>query len=188
LGEEGLVCKSKKPKKVRMRNIDEKIFIGIMEIRLQYPFLGKSKVKILLDKYCNDNEIKGVSESTVGRIIKEFKERGILTKELPKNFTFEARTRNILSKTKNQKTKQNIIKFRRGKEKYTPKQPGDLIQIDTEEERLHGKKLFIISAIDYKSAFVFSFVSKTLNSTMAKTFFQKLEQVSPYEIKANSNR
>ena len=184
LGKVGLICKSKKPKKVRMRNIDERIFIGITEIRLQYPFLGKSKVKILLDKYCIDNGIEEVSESTVGRIIRELKERGILTKELPKNFTFEARTRNILPKTKNQRIKQSIIKLRRGKEEYTPKQPGDLIQIDTEEERLHGKKLFIISAIDYKSAFVFSFASKNLNSTMAKTFFQKLEQISPYKIKA----
>lgn len=181
----GLDNKSCKPKRIRISNIDERIFIAILNIRLQYPFLGKSKVKILLDKYCLDIGIQIISESTVGRIISQLKQRNILDNKLPKNFTFEARTGNIFySKTKNQKTKQSIIKLRRNKEEYIPKQPGDLIQIDTEEERLHGKKLYIISAIDYNSSFTFSLASKTLNSQMAKNFFKKLEQIFPYQIKA----
>ena len=35
-----------------------------------HPRIGKEKIKPLIDKYCAENNLKTVSESTIGNIIK----------------------------------------------------------------------------------------------------------------------
>jgi hypothetical protein len=60
----------KRPKRVRKSVIPAEITEFIKTIRLRYPRIGKEKIKPILDKYCSENGIKSISESTIGNIIK----------------------------------------------------------------------------------------------------------------------
>ena len=56
--------KSKKPKNYRQSNIDSIVIQYIQIIRLQYPNLGKDKLKIMLDKYIEEYNSKQGSKSS----------------------------------------------------------------------------------------------------------------------------
>ena len=174
---ESLNNQSRKPVNHRKREVSPRITKILQSLRLQYPFLGKAKLKAMLDKYCKESGLKTISESTVGRLLSDLKKNKQIP-VFPKKFTFEAKTGRILPKTKNQRSKQEKIR-RNG---YLPKNPGDLIQLDTVEKFLDGVKRYVISATDYVSSFTFSLTYKNLSSSTAKDFFQKLEQVTPFEI------
>lgn len=60
----------KRPKRVRKSIIPVEVTEFIKTIRLENPRLGKEKIKPLLDKYCSENSIRSVSESTIGNIIR----------------------------------------------------------------------------------------------------------------------
>ncbi|MEI6729542.1 MAG: helix-turn-helix domain-containing protein, partial [bacterium] len=68
--------RSKKPKNYRKSEVDGRILQFIQKQRLQHPNLGKDKLKVLLDNYCNEHNLKDIfnplttiSTSTIGRII-----------------------------------------------------------------------------------------------------------------------
>ena len=48
---------------------------------------------------------------------------------------------------------------------------------------INGIRRFIITAIDIKSGFAFSYAYKSLSSQSAKDFMQKMDKVSPFDIK-----
>ncbi|MGB9716470.1 MAG: helix-turn-helix domain-containing protein [Thermodesulfovibrionales bacterium] len=60
----------KRPKRVRKSIIPVEVTEFIRTIRLQHPRLGKEKIKPLLDRYCSENGIRSISESTIGNIIR----------------------------------------------------------------------------------------------------------------------
>ena len=62
---------SKIPKNKRKRETNLRVIDYIVIIRKKYPRMGKDKIKVLLDEYCKDSDIKSISSSTIGRIIKE---------------------------------------------------------------------------------------------------------------------
>lgn len=61
---------SKEPKNKRKAKVDNLVIEFIKQIRLRYGDMGKEKIKILLDEFCRNNNLKPTSASTVGRIIK----------------------------------------------------------------------------------------------------------------------
>ncbi|MBU1130243.1 DDE-type integrase/transposase/recombinase [Patescibacteria group bacterium] len=158
----GLVNKSTKPYNTRKMYVDTKIFDFIKALRERYPRLGKDKIKILLDDYCQKENIKSVSESKVGRIIKR------------NNWYFYL-------------GKRNKGRIRRDKKRafgYEVKKPGDLFQIDTVVRFEHGIKRYIVTAIDVVSKFAFAYTYKNHSSRSTADFAQKLIGVTPYPIKA----
>ena len=112
-GIEALKDKSRAPKRRRKRNIDIRVIDFIVDIRKRYGRIGKEKIKVLLDEYCKENGIKTVSSSTIGRIIKD------------RNLFFYHKEYTHFGKKKRKMKK----KLRRCG--YRPKNPGDLIQIDS---------------------------------------------------------
>ncbi len=68
-----LIPYSTRPCKVRTSNVSEKIIKFIKELREKHPRLGKEKIKPFLDKYCIENDLRTVSESTIGNIMKRCK-------------------------------------------------------------------------------------------------------------------
>jgi putative transposase len=175
---QSLTNTSTRPHKPRQRIIEPRVLGAIQRLRIQYPFLGKAKLKVMLDEYCREAGFNIISESTIGRLIGELKQNRCIPITLPK-FSFEARTGNLLPKTKNQTPKEQKLR----REGYIPQAPGELFQLDTVETRISGKKYFTTSAIDYVSCFTFSYTYNHLSSTTAKDFFQKLESVCPFGIK-----
>ena len=165
--------KSTKPKRVRKSKISYLLIEEVTRIRYQYPRMGKSKLKVFLDQYCEKNNLDKISESSIGRIIKRLKNSGKIPSY--KRLSYYAdrdKFRNCQCSSKQ--------KLRRSG--YYPKQPGELVQIDCVIKMRNGVRRYIVSAIDYTSSFAYSYAYKSLSSTITSDFIDKLITVAPFAI------
>ncbi len=159
---------SQAPKKRNKRKIHPLVLKEIKRLRLEViPNMGKDKVEIFLNILCKENNIKNISASTIGRIIKE------------KKIYHQRQKISHFGKIK-------VVK--RSKKLHKPKEfkvneVGDLIEVDTIVRFDYGIKRYIITAIDVHTRFTFAHVYQNHNSISTKDFFQKLERVFPYQIK-----
>lgn len=172
---EALNEKPKAPKNPRKSKIEPKIKEFIKEFRKLHPRTGKEKIKPELDAFCQRIGLKTISEPTIGRIIKELKEKG----EIPKKFkvSFYGKTGKVVIR----EPKPRKPKLRR--KGYQPESPGDLIQIDAVVKFVWGIKRYILTAIDLRSEFAFAQAYTHLSSKSASDFFEKLKKVAPFEIR-----
>jgi len=159
---------SQAPIKRRKRIINPRITAEIKRLRLEVcPNMGKDKVKIFLDQFCQENNLKPISASTIGRIIKD------------KRIYHQRQKVSHFGKIKAvKKTK----KLRKPKD-FTANKIGDLIEIDTIVKFDWSIKRYIITAVDTHTRYTFAWIYKRPSSANAKDFFQKLELIFPYQIK-----
>ena len=167
-----LIPKSKRPKKLR-KGIDLFIYERkIIEIRKEHPRMGKAKIYSFLFDFCEEKNIPKISESTVGRIIKKLKERG----EIP--IKLKQTSKGNLVEVKNKK------KMKKDRRKdFTPKKPGDLVQIDTICKFINGIRKYIVTGIDCTTSFAFSYSYSSLSSKIARDFFIKFKKACPFGIR-----
>jgi hypothetical protein len=166
---------SRAPKRKRKSKISSAIREFIKQYRIHHPGVGKETVKPELDEYCKRKGLRTISESTIGRVIKELKERG----EIPLSKTmlsFHARTGKFVIR----KTPKRVKKVRRGK--FTPSLPGDLFQLDLIVIFLNEIKRYILTTIDLKTKFAFVYAYRSLSSLNASDFMKKLKRASPFTI------
>jgi len=64
-----LVPKSTKPKTTRRMQTPLSVLALIKNLREQYPRMGKFKLKLFVDQFCQDQRIKTLSVSTIGKVI-----------------------------------------------------------------------------------------------------------------------
>lgn len=136
-------------------------------MREEYPRWGKDKLAVLLDE-------KGFScsASTVGRIIRRLKERGVLKEPMP----------NYVSTAK--RAKMRPYAQRKPKD-YKVKQMGDLIQLDTLDIRpLPGVVLKHFTAHDVVSRWNVIGVYPRSTATNAVHFLNALERRMPFPLRA----
>ena len=184
--------KTKKPKKYRQRQINGQILQFIQQIRLQYPTLGKDKLKVLTDNFVKESnndkqdkqsnfpKLKTISNSTIGRILTSFKEQRIIpnwTTKQSKKVGLNGSTGKLTLRIIKRKKKKNRRKD------YKPDNPGDLVQIDCITYIINRVRRYLICAVDLKSRFSFTYGYNTLSSSTAKDFLIKFQQVFPYQIK-----
>jgi len=163
-----LIPKSRRPKRLRKMMVSPEIILYIRKLREEHPRIGKEKIKPLLDEYCNKRNIKTVSVSTIGKIIKRYDLRFPLS-----SLSYH----NPQSKW----AKRKIVRGKhRKKVKHSPKynKPG-YIEIDTIEKFINGIKRYIYNAVDINTRFDFSYAFKSKNSKNTVKFFKKLEEVYP---------
>lgn len=159
--------KTRRPKRLRTPTTEVRIVERVRYYRELYPRWGKEKIAILLRR-------EGIftSISTVGRTIKRLKERGILKEPIP----------NFIS------TKKRFLRRAwavRRPEGYTPKEPGDLVEIDTLDVRpIPGvvRKQFTGRDVISKWDCVEIFGSATAG--LAARFLESMIQRLPFTIKA----
>lgn len=160
---------SQAPKVRRKRVIHPKIVQEIKRLRLEVcPNLGKDKVKIFMDEFCKRENLKPISASTIGRIIKE------------KRIYHHRQKISHYGKIKTQVRKKKLRK----PEGLLTKAMGDLIEIDTIVKFDLGMKRYIITACDIHTRYTFAWSYRRANSRNAQDFFTKLTQVFPYPIKS----
>jgi transposase InsO family protein len=165
-----LMPKSRKPKRLRKMIVDPEIISFIRRTREEHPGIGKEKIKPLLDKYCKERNIKTMSISTIGRIIKRYDMR-----YTPKEIGYH----NPNSKwAKNKRLKRNKVHTNRIKHSPVSSSLG-YIEIDTIVKFINGIKRYIYNAVDINTRFSFSYAYKSKNSKNALLFFKKLEKVYP---------
>lgn len=171
---EALNNKSRAPKKKNKRKVDYRVEEFIIVERRTHPRLGKKKLTPLLRAECVKWGIPAPSEPTVGRIIKDLKERRLLPQYT--KLSFHAGTGNLNERKPPKKAK----KLRRKGHKAD--KPGALVEIDTVVIFVNNIRRYIITAIDVHGRFAYAHTYKSPSSANAKDFFEKLNEVVPFVI------
>jgi transposase InsO family protein len=160
-----LIPYSRTPKNKRVMLTDPRIIRYIKTVRTDHPHLGKEKTKPLLDQFCLENDLRPVSVSTIGKIIKR---HNIFPHKLSR--AYHSPSSGWAKEKINYKPKI----------KHSPKpQSVGYIEIDTITCFINGVKRYIINAVDIKLKFQFSYTYSRLSSDKALDFFHKFEMVYP---------
>ena len=159
----------------RKRSVHPFIEEFIIEYRTAHPGIDKTSITPILTLACNQQGIKPISESTVGRIITDLKAR----RRLPAhNKVFlSGKTGRLLARGVTRKKQ----KVRR--KDYRPERAGDLIQMDTVSIFAEGVKRYIFTAIDVNTRFAFANTYKSNSSSNGSDFLGKFLEVAPFAIK-----
>ena len=150
------------PKKRRKRNVLAEVETFIIAEREAHPRLGKKKLAVLLrgDGYA-------VSESYVGRVIHDLKERHLLPSG--KRLSFFAATGRH----------HEVHQVRRTKLRRTHKQG---MELDTIIRFIDGTKRYILTAIDVERKFAFAGAYTSHSSKSAADFLRRVIEVCPFLI------
>ncbi len=167
-----LALGDKTPIRKRKRLVDPFILDFILKYRADHPGVDKTTITPVLTVACRRAGIKPVSESTVGRIIHDLKEKGRLPKS--NKITINARfDKLVVREAKPRKKKAR----RKG---FVPQQPGDLIQMDTISIFTGGLKRYIFTALDVSTRFAFAYAYKSSSSACGSDFLGKFLKVAPF--------
>ena len=159
--------RSHRPWHVRPPTYSVELVEAVLKLREEYPRWGKDKLAVLLPE-------KGVScsVSTVGRIIRRLKERGVLKEPVPNHISARKRQRQRPYATRKPKN-------------YGISQVGDLVQLDTLDLRpLPGVLLKHFTAHDVISRWNVVSVYSRASATTASLFLDNLEKRMPFAVKA----
>ena len=163
----GLEDGDRRPKQVRRPQWSPELAEAVRMLREKHPGMGKEKLWKLLDR-----EGLHTSISTIGRILKRLKARGVL-REPPRN-GISARKRRIVRPYATRKPKE-----------YRVRKPGDLVQVDTLDVRpLPGVifKQFTARDMDSRWDVVEAYRSATAGN--ASKFLETLMQRTPFAVRA----
>ena len=169
-----LVPGNKTPINKRERVVHPFILSFITEYRTNHPGADKATITPALIQACQTAEVKPVSESTVGRIIHDLKEKG----RIPKNT--KVRINGRTGKLHGWEPYHPARKERR--KGYYPVRPGGLVEIDTVSIFVDGLKRYLLTAIDLPTRFAFAYAYKSNSSASASDFLMKLKSVAPFPI------
>jgi len=164
----------KAPHHKRRRVVEPYIESFIIGYRTIHPGVDKTTITPALKAACEKAGIKPPSESTVGRIIHNLKERGRLPRATKAGI--DART----GKLHIRMPRKPVKKARR--KGFYPSMPGDLVEIDTVDIFADGVKRYLITAIDLRTRFAFAYTYKSSSSANASDFLGKLKSVAPFKI------
>ena len=162
----------KTPIRKRKRLVQPFILDFILRYRADHPGVDKTTITPVLAVACQRAVIKPVSESTVGRIIYDLKEKGRLPKST--KITINGRTGKLMVREPKLRKKKAR---RRG---FCPQKPGDLIQMDTISIFTDGLKRYIFTAIDVNTRFAFAYAYKSNSSACGSDFLAKFLKVTPF--------
>ncbi|MGA9190892.1 MAG: integrase core domain-containing protein [Anaerolineales bacterium] len=163
----GLEDGDRRPKRVRRPQWSPELAEAVLALRERHPGMGKEKLWVLLRRQGMYTSI-----STVGRILKRLKARGVL-REPPRN-GITKRKRRLIRPYATRKPKS-----------YQAKQPGDLVQVDTLDVRplpnVHFKQF---TARDMVSRWDVVEAYRSATARNASSFLDTLIERSPYPVKA----
>lgn len=163
---ESLESGSHRPRRVRQPTYSVELVEAVVRLREEYPRWGKDKLVIFLRK---DYQ---VSASTVGRILRYAKERGILKEPIPNYVSARKRLRKRPYATRKPK-------------EYQARQAGDIVQLDTLDLRpLPGVLLKHFTAHDVVSKWDVISVHRQATAATASRFLDVLETRMPFPVKA----
>jgi len=169
---------SRKPKRFRQGKLRVQFGIEtfVINLRQQYPRLGKEKIKPLLDEYCNHNRLRNLSISSIGLLLRSLKDRQLLADG--KTLRVRPGTGRIYSINRKYKSKQRLAKG------FKSNTPGELIQIDTVIQFINGIRRYCVTAVDTNSRFAFAYGYSSVSSKTAADFLTKLLEVAPFRLQS----
>jgi len=146
----------------------------IIGYRSAHPGTDKTTITPALAVACKTAGVRPVSESTVGRIIHDLKERGLVPRAT--KLSINGRTGNLVAREARHTGKKTR---RKG---FQPKCPGDLVQMDTVSLFVDGLKRYIFTALDVNTRFAFACTYRYNSSVKGKDFLHKFLQVAPFKV------
>jgi len=163
---------SRAPINKRKRSVHPFIEAFIIKYRTDHPGADKTTITPVLASACISACIKPVSESTVGRIIHDLKQKGRLPRST--RISINARTGNLVAR---ERKKARQKQRRKG---FRPQQPGDIVQMDTVAVFDAGIKRYIFTAIDMSTRFAFACTYPSNSSSNGSDFLKKFITVAPF--------
>lgn len=157
-----LIPKSTRPNKVRYMNIDIRIVEYIRELRDIHPRLGKEKIKPILDQYVVPLNLKKISVSLIGKILKRYN-------------MISSSSRVYHDPNRKRHVKRKVRRIR-----YSPKtEHSGYIQIDTIHTFIDGIRRYVFNAVDIHTRFQFSLAYTYSNTKNSLDFLKKLLSIYP---------
>jgi putative transposase len=163
---------NKTPLRKRKRLVHPLIEDFILKYRLAHPGADKTTITPTLTTACQQAGVKPVSESTVGRIIHDLKDRGRISKSL--KMIHKGDTGKLYF------NERNPAKKKQRRKGFTPNKPGDLVQMDTVSIFANGLKRYLFTAIDVQTRMAFAYAYKADSSASGQDFLRKFVKVTPF--------
>jgi putative transposase len=162
----GLEDGDRRPKQVRRPQWVPELAEAVLKLREAHPGMGKEKLWVLLQR-----EDMHTSISTVGRILKRLKARGVL-REPPRN-GITKRKRRLIRPYATRKPKE-----------YRAEKPGDLVQVDTLDVRpLSNVRFKQFTARDMNSRWDVVEVYRSATAGNAMKFLDTLIERAPFPVR-----
>jgi len=165
--------KSRAPKRRNKRVIDYRIEEYIIKQRKDHPMIVEKKLAPLLKVQCISWGISPPSKTTVGRIIRDLKDRSML----PQNYKLSLNGRTGRLHVRKPKKRKKLR--RKG---HKADKPGALVELDTVVFYINGVRRYIITAIDLCTRTAYAKAYKSPSSASATDFFKELGSVLPFTI------
>lgn len=154
--------KTRRPRQIRIPQIDRLILQRIYDIRKQDPEKSKYEIQEELKR-----EGVRIGQSAIQRTINSHKE-----------------LQNLQHKKRTRKHRHYKIARIKASLELREKELGSLVQVDTKYFYVLGRKFYIFSAIDCKSRYAFIYCYKTISSASGKNFIRKARDYFPFPIQA----
>lgn len=159
-----LIPLSRRPHHTRSSKINVEIIEEIRRIRYSHGCLGKRKIKPALDKFCEANGYKCISEATIGNIIRRKQMRRPYTKK----YHYPTRAK------RHMKFKQRV--------RYSPKiNYNAYLEIDTIVRYESNGKIYIFNAVDVRNKWMYSRAYFNKSTRCSQDFLERLEENYPIE-------
>jgi putative transposase len=162
--EQGILPVSQKPKNLRKSSITQEVKDTVLKLRLENQTYGKAKIAVILKR---DHNLSP-SESTVGRVMKTLSNQGRITK-----------SRSALRPKRKRRFNKHAQPWNYN---MTPKQPGEMVQIDHMTVSKHGITVKHFQAWDPLTTSLFGDVFSNAKSKTAAKFLKNLIKTSPFPI------
>jgi transposase InsO family protein len=162
---ESLNEKKRSPRTKRKRIWDARLIDEIKYQRDLHPNIGKDKLHILIQPFCENNHLPVPSVSTIGRLIKDCGGLRMFPQKVRHNGKVMPFTRRkVLRKPKD----------------FKAEYAGHVVALDTIERFVHGCRRYIITFEDIHTRFAFAWSTTSHASLAAGEFFEYCRMVFPY--------
>lgn len=155
-----------RPKTLRSRKAEWPlpVLAEIKRLRDAHPNLGPEKVRIFLERFCREKNLRCPKSRTVARLIHDLGGLRLFPEKVRHDGTIVKRTRE---------------KVPRKPEHFQAEYPGHLMTFDTIERFLHGTRRYILTCTDTYSRFSLALATTSHASLAAAEFFRFVRQLFP---------
>jgi len=164
---EALNPRSKRPHTVRRRQWPVMVANEIKRLRQEHPNLGKDKLFVLLQPFCEKNKISCPRPATIGNLIKDLGGLRMFPVKVRHNGQVVMRKR----AKRTRKPKHFIATY-----------PGHCVALDTVERIIHGNRRYVITFTDLASRFSLAWATRSHASMAAKEFFDFATFLFPFRL------
>jgi transposase InsO family protein len=158
--------RSSRPLRCRQKSWTTDEVLAVLGLRKKYPFFGKAKLKVLLER-----QGMRLSASKVGRILSHLKKSWQLVEPL--------------RRVSSQHRSWQRVYARRKPREYIPIRPGDIIQLDTVDIRpVPGVILKQFTAVDVVSRWSVALLARDATAASARRALGAIRARMPFPVRA----